>query len=105
MVSQTQLETGETQPKSTGKKTVLEINVWYRQGDAYTDQYDCEVIYGDAETEVEYNKQICESNYPYRCPGVFVVRPKSIPVMLLLGLLRLFLARWLLGICFVGVVR
>ncbi len=83
MVSQTQPETGETQPKSTGKKTVLEIDVWYRQGDAYTDQYDCEVIYGDAETEVEYDKRICELNYPYRCPGVFVVRPKSIPVVVL----------------------
>jgi len=83
MQNQTQPETGTNQPKSTRKKTVLEIDVWYRQGDAYTDQYDCEVIYGDADVDVEYDKRICELNYPYQCPGVFRVRPKEIPVIVL----------------------
>jgi hypothetical protein len=80
--NQVQPEMGEIQPKSTRKKTVLEIDVWYRQGGAYTDRYDCEVIYGNADVDVEYDRQICEMNYPYRCPGVFRVRPLSMPVII-----------------------
>jgi len=74
----------KNQPKSQGKmQKELVIDVWYRQGSAYSDEYQCEVIYGDAETKVEYDRRICELNWPYQCPGVFKVRPKSIPTIIL----------------------
>ena len=76
--------TGENQPKSQGKRQKeLVLDIWYRQGGAYEDRYNCEVIYGDAEVEKEYYRHICEMNYPYRCPGEMRIRPKSIPVVVL----------------------
>jgi len=74
----------ETNPETqieTQKELVLDV--WYRQGSAFEDKYQCEVIYGNADVDEEYDRHLCELNYPYRCPGVFRVRPRSIPTIVL----------------------
>jgi hypothetical protein len=35
------------------------------------------VEYGKAKVDEEYDKAICEMNYPYRCPGKMTVEPES----------------------------
>ena len=77
----------EITPKETQKEQELVkelvIGIWFRQGSAYEDKYQCKIIYGNADVEEEYDRHLCELNYPYRCPGVFKVRPRSIPTIVL----------------------
>jgi len=67
----TQTETAQPQ---TETPTTLTIKIWYRQGPAFDDYRDCRVI-GDAEWTVEWDKDVCRINYPYRCTGVMRITP------------------------------
>ncbi len=71
------MATQEIQTESpTASTQTIEIEIWYRMGPAYRDERNCHVI-GDADWTVEWNKDVCRINYPYRCPGIMRITPRG----------------------------
>ena len=74
-------ETQEIPSQEQKQSDILELEVWYRTGPAFTDKHQCEVIYGRANVSEEYDEELCRQNYPYRCVGTLRIQPLDVPVI------------------------